>query len=269
MSTPHDRIAAADREQFDLLRERLVRLEEAVKSSERDRLDAVARLLEAERLERRRIAGELHDDTVQVLTAAMISLDRIGRLAPAGPVHELLDEMRSMLAAATERTRLLTFELRPPRLAKEGLARAVADLAEQAARDACLNVTIDLDGTRHGFVVEEIAYRTFQELISNVRKHAVATEATIALHLRGGVLVGMVSDNGRGFHVDRALQAARRRMHMGLAAMEERLELAGGSVSISSQPPNGTTIEFRLPAVPGGTAAGTPDYERAAGYLAS
>ena len=236
--------ASGERERLEA---RVRLLEQAAERSENDRLDAVARLVEAERLERRRIAGELHDDTVQVLTAAMLSLDRISRLDTDPAVAALVDEVRSMIATATERTRLLTFELRPPRLAGEGLTHAVSDLAEQAGRDTGTQFDVDIGDLRYAFVVEEIAYRTFQELISNVRKHSGATAAAVALSPRGGVLVGLVSDNGRGFDVDRALAAARSRMHMGLAAMEERLSLAGGSVSIQSRPGTGTKVEFRLP----------------------
>jgi signal transduction histidine kinase len=233
--------------QRERLEARVRLLEQAVQRSETDRLAAVARLVEAERLERRRIAGELHDDTVQVLAAAMLSLDRISRLGAGPAVDALVDEVRTMIAAATERTRLLTFELRPPRLASEGLRHAVSDLAEQAARETGATFDVQIGGARYAFVVEEIAYRTFQELISNVRKHSAATAAGVSLTPHGGVLVGIVSDNGRGFDVDRALAAARLRMHMGLAAMEERLSLAGGSVSIRSRAGAGTTVEFRLP----------------------
>ena len=233
-----------EREQLE---RRLRLLERAVQRSESYRLAAVARLVEAERLERRRIAGELHDDTVQVLTAAMLSLDRVSRLAADRAVVTLVEEVREVIAAATERTRLLTFELRPPRLESGGLAHAVSDLADQAGRDMGARFDVEIGDVRYAFVVEEIAYRTFQELISNVRKHSAATAAGVTLVPHGGVLVGVVSDNGRGFDVEQALTAARSRMHMGLAAMEERLSLAGGSVSIQSRPGAGTRVEFRLP----------------------
>lgn len=239
-------IVAAEPERLAV---RLRRLEDAVRRSERDRRGAVARLLEAERLERRRIAGELHDDTVQVLTAALLSLDRIERLLDPGQAHDLVADVRAMLTSATDRTRRLSFELRPPRLAGEGLDAAVADLAAQASQEGGFEVQSDLalGSERYDFVVEEVVYRTLQELISNIRKHAEAACVRIVLGERDGELHGLVSDDGRGFSVERALDTARTRLHMGLAAVEERLELAGGSLHVRSQPGRGTTIDFRLP----------------------
>jgi two-component system, NarL family, sensor histidine kinase UhpB len=221
------------------LRERCRRLERNVRHSERERRHAIERLLRAEEQERRRLAAELHDDTVQVLTACLVVLDRLGYAADATDPERIstaVGAARRTLAAATDRTRRLMFELRPTSLQDEGLAGALADLADQAAEEAGVVASVSVAPDRYPYVVEELAYRTVREAIANVRKHA-----------RDGVLRGRVTDDGCGFDVDAAAERSRRQRRMGLDTMRERLHLAGGSVDVRSAPGSGTVIAFELP----------------------
>ncbi len=232
------------------LRERCRRLEQGMRRSERERRHAIERLLRAEEQERRRLAAELHDDTVQVLTACLVSLDRLSQTVETGErdrIAMVVGAARRTLAAATDRTRRLMFELRPTSLQHEGLAGALRDLAEQAGEEAGLATAISVPAQRHPYVVEEIAYRTVREAIVNVRKHARASALEIVITLEDGRLLGRVIDDGRGFDVIDALERSRRQRRMGLDTMRERLRLAGGSVEVSSTPGAGTVVSFELP----------------------
>ena len=232
------------------LRERCRRLEAGMRRSERERRHAIERLLRAEEQERRRLAAELHDDTVQVLTACLVALDRLGQTVETGErerIATVVGATRRTLAAATDRTRRLMFELRPTSLQQEGLSGALRDLTEQAGEEAGLRTSVSVPDARYPYVVEEIAYRTVREAIVNVRKHARATALEVVLQLQDGHLHGQVIDDGRGFEVATALERSRRQRRMGLDTMRERLRLAGGSVEVRSAPGSGTVVSFELP----------------------
>jgi signal transduction histidine kinase len=232
------------------LRERCRRLEGSVRRTERERRQAIERLLRAEEQERRRLATELHDDTVQVLTACLVVLDRLGQAADATDperISTVVGAARSTLAAATDRTRRLMFELRPTSLREEGLAGALADLTDELAEEAGVVTSVSVAPDRYPYVVEELAYRTIREGIVNVRKHARATAVGIEVEARDGVLYGRVTDDGRGFDVDTTFERSRRRRRMGLDTMRERLQLAGGDVAVRSAPGSGTVVAFQLP----------------------
>ncbi len=218
-------------------------LEKLVHRSEAERRRVVSRLLRAEQQERRRIASELHDDTVQVLTASLIALDRLAA-ADADAVHAVAESTRRTLAAATDRTRRLMFELRPP----QGLARAVRELASQAGRESNLDVQVTVPAEPLPFMVEEVAYRTVREAVSNVRRHAHARRLEIQIAAAEGILRGSVRDDGRGFDPARI---GRRdhgvRLHLGIETLLERAELAGGSAAVDSTPGRGTEVTFELP----------------------
>ncbi len=241
--------AAGEREIDDLL-ERCRLLEQAARRSERERRHAIERLLRAEEQERRRLAAELHDDTVQVLTACLVALDRLGQTvgtAEHDRIANAVDATRRTLAAATDRTRRLMFELRPTSLQQEGLAGALHDLAEQAGEEAGLRTAVSVPAERYPYVVEEIAYRTVREAIVNVRKHARASALEVVVDRQDGRLLGRVIDDGRGFDVAAAIERSRRQRRMGLDTMRERLQLAGGCVEVRSTSGAGTVVSFELP----------------------
>jgi signal transduction histidine kinase len=233
------------------LEARCLRLERDVRRSELERRNAMERLLRAEEQERRRLAAELHDDTVQVLAACLVALDRLEQTvetADRSRITTVVTATRRTLAAATDRTRRLMFELRPTSMQDEGLAGALRDLADQVGEEAGLRVSVSVPEERYSYVVEEITYRTVREAIVNVRKHARAKALEVQVSETDGRLRGRVADDGRGFEVAAALERSRRQRRMGLDAMHERLRLAGGAVDVRSAPGCGTVVSFELPA---------------------
>jgi PAS domain S-box-containing protein len=228
-----------------------LRAERALRDSETRRRRVVAEMLRTAEEERTRIAAELHDDTVQVMAATLLSLDRLGAALDAGDGDRAglaARAARETLAAAVDRTRRLMFELRPPLLEAQGLDPALRDLAATAAAEAGFDVRADIRVGRYPEPVETLAYRTAQEAISNVRKHAQATRLELVLCDEAGGLRGEVTDDGCGFDPEQALDRRAMRLHMGLDAMMERVRLAGGEVDVRSQRGSGTSVRFRIPA---------------------
>ncbi len=223
----------------------------ALIEAEEQRRTVLNQMLRAEADERARIAEELHDDTVQVLTATLMSLDRqrlSGERGDADAAAEAAARARHTLALALERTRRLMFELRPPLLEAHGLAPAVRDLVEHANLELGLAVGVDVDVPRYPEAFETLVYRVVREGVANVRRHARARRLEVTLQHAGGELCGLIVDDGRGFDVHRALDRHRTRMHLGLDATIERIRLAGGEMEIDSAPGEGTRLSFRLPA---------------------
>ncbi len=225
------------------------RAREALRESERQRVDVLARMLRAEDEERARIAADLHDDTIQVLAGSLISIDRVLRAARASGtgVPTALTDARVLLSSTLDRTRRLMFEIRPPLLESHGLGHAVGELLDQARRDMGIQVAVTIDVARLSPSTESLVYRTVQELVANARKHARATRLEVSLRSAGGRLEGRVRDDGTGFDIARARDRSVMRLHLGLEAVSERLRLAGGDFSIESRPGEGTTARFGLP----------------------
>jgi two-component system, NarL family, sensor histidine kinase UhpB len=222
------------------------RAQDALRVSEHARRDVLAAMLRAEEQTLARIATELHDDTIQAITAALLSMDRARTAAGGGA--PVLDAARRSLSDALDRTRRMTFELRPPVLETHGLHPSITDLARGTADEAEFDLDLDLRVGRYSFAAEELAYRTVQEALANVRKHARARHVLVRLRERAGALEGEITDDGAGFDLARALDRRAYGRHMGLDSMLARVRLAGGRIDVSSSPGEGTRVTFAIPA---------------------
>jgi two-component system, NarL family, sensor histidine kinase FusK len=224
--------------------------EKALRESEERRRRILSEMLAAEESERSRIATELHDDTVQVLTATLVSLDRARaglRRDGSRTTLAVLDTARSTLALAVDRTRTLMFELRPQVLEARGIDAAVRDLALQAGKEAGFEVTIDAKLGRYLESVEILIYRTVLESVTNARKHSSAKHLRIRLAERDpATIMGEVEDDGRGFDVEN-VRARADSLHIGLGSLAERIRMAGGTCVITSSPGSGTLVGFTVP----------------------
>lgn len=156
----------------------------------------------------------------------------------------MLDELAGTMDLAIERLRHLLFELRPPALDREGIVPALQLYLREAGSDVDYRLDGDIDREPPS-ETRVILYRLAQEALTNVRKHACATRATVEIrdHENGYRL--SVTDDGVGFALDATASAPG---HLGLASMRERAELAGGWFQIRSEPGAGTTIDCWLPA---------------------
>ena len=225
-----------------------------LRERERQRVSVLAAMVAAEEDERHRIAGELHDDSIQVMTATLFGLDRMIRAADEGDAARAATaarEARKTLAEATERTRRLSFELRPPALEMHGVGRAIRVLADELGEGAGFEIAVRTRLHRYDKTTETLVYRSVREALTNARKHASATHVDVTVAERGGVIECLVSDDGIGFDAAQVRAADRVRLHFGLDALEERLRLAGGDLDIDSEPGGGTRITMSIPVARG------------------
>ena len=218
-------------------RERLA--EEATQQLLRQQQEVLAAILETQETERKRIAEALHNGLGQLLYATKLSLS--GRPGVPGPAHAAL----KLLEEAIRATRTISFELTPGVLEDFGLQTAVQELVKRIA-PAGLPVRLHLLGLGRRFPppVEIGVYRTVQELLNNVMKHAHATEAVVHVAHENGRLEVSVEDNGRGF--EPAVLAEQPLAGIGLAGVRNRVALLGGRLAISSRLGRGTIISFEL-----------------------
>ncbi|HEY3766976.1 MAG TPA: PAS domain S-box protein [Gaiellales bacterium] len=226
--------------------ERLVA--QSVANEEVHRREIVAAMLKAEEAERGRIATSLHDDTIQAMTASMIAIDRVLKAPGADDgLIAALRRARGTIEEATERTRRLTFELRPALLHEQGMAPAITAMVEQAAAELGAQATVNVPRRRFDWDVEELVYRTVREAMANVIKHSEASHVIVTVACRRDSLTGLVADDGRGFDIEEAAQRPDSILHIGLDTMIERVRLAGGVVDIDSAAGAGTRISFDVP----------------------
>ena len=215
-----------------------------------ERRRALDDLLRAEEIERERIATELHDDTIQVITAALVTIDRVTpalRAHDTERVAQTLPPARKMLADAVERVRRLTFDLHPPLLETHGLPVALADLLDRAGRDAGIAPDVVVELGRYPFVVEDLTYRVVRESIADARAHAGTTRIEVDIREHRGAVHGRIWDNGSNEPARRADDRPRVLLHLSLEQLGERVRLADGDLRIRSIPGRGTLVAFRLP----------------------
>jgi signal transduction histidine kinase len=213
------------------------------------RADAeAANLIVAQEEERRRIAGEIHDDSVQALIAVGLRLEVMRRRLSAEEAA-LLDEVAAATEAATSRLRRLMFELYPPNLDREGFVAAVrlylVETFGPPGTAWSISGGTDPEPTR---VTSMLAYRLTREALANVARHAEAATVAVTVSGRDGGVAVTVTDDGCGFDIDGA--AAGAPGHLGLRSLHTMAEAAGGSFHVSSRPGAGTTVELWLPARP-------------------
>ncbi len=201
-------------------------------------------LMAAER-ERARWARELHDTVLQGMGARRLLLTSVLKSGdPEGLKSAVEEGLRDVGRDIDELRRLIT-ELRPATLDQLGLVAALEDLVERIRHSAGVDLETDLriDAASLDPELETVVYRLVQEALTNIAKHASATNAELRIRGGEGRLDVLVADDGRGF--DPTLEYS----GFGLTGMRERVELAGGELQIDSEPGAGTRVMASLPLV--------------------
>jgi PAS domain S-box-containing protein len=209
------------------------------------RRELAQRLEGAQEEERRRIAVDIHDDPIQVMSAVDVRLAMVTEKGSSIDVDELR-AIQQIVQQAIERLRSLLFELRPTALDSEGLVVALTQYLGRVANETgwSFEVVDHLQGEPEP-ELRATLYRIALEAISNVRKHAEAARVTVTASTEDdGVLVRVV-DDGSGFDSSRSDEPVHG--HIGLITMMERAELMGGWCRVSSTRSLGTTVECWLP----------------------
>ena len=219
----------------------------AVDLSERIARDALRRVVDAQELERRRLARELHDETGQALTSILLGLKSLEETLQTEESRAATARLRELVVATLQDVRRLAVELRPSALDDFGLVAALEHLtssfSEQTGIAVDFAVALGTEGSdeRLPGEVETALYRIVQESLTNVIKHARARRVSIALTRMEGFVTAVVEDDGQGFDPDAGGNG------FGLIAMRERLSLLGGRLKIESSPGAGTTIAADVP----------------------
>jgi signal transduction histidine kinase len=216
----------------------------AVDLTERVSRDAVRRVVEAQELERKRVARELHDETGQALTSILLGLKSIERHLATNEGRAALTALRDQVAATLQDVRRLARELRPAALDDFGLVPALERLAGTVGEQAGVRVDLEarLDTERLPPEVETTVYRIVQEALTNVVKHADADHVSVVVRRDERGVVALVEDDGRGFDPGRNATGG-----LGLVGMRERVALVGGRMTVEAVPGSGTTLVVEVP----------------------
>lgn len=199
--------------------------------------------------ERKRIARELHDDSIQALIILSRRLDEmVTGLPQRSRMVKPLEGLRNEVDGVLSRIRLFIQDLRPPTLEYLGLVPAVRELVSQVAQQTGIRTDFEVEGPEHHFSPEDelLVYRIIQEALRNVWRHAEAKSAHVSIRFEARETVVEVKDDGRGFVIGedlRFVQAGK----IGLAGMQERADLLGANLSVQSKPGQGTTVTLVVP----------------------
>lgn len=210
------------------------------------------RVVAAQESERQRIARDLHDETGQALTAIGMGLRGLESRLTRSPKRaaDTLHELQTLTADSLKELQRLIADLRPSHLDDLGLSAALRWYAGKVEERYPLKVKVDISGYEQPLedATRIATFRIIQEALNNIIKHADAKNVTIGMNFEErGLRVG-IGDDGRGFDLDhvRKLQSSSR-PPLGLAGMQERAALLGGTTSIQSRPGQGTMIEAFIP----------------------
>jgi len=206
------------------------------------------RLLRSREEERARLARDLHDGPIQTLVGLNLQLGLLltGWDKLATTSQEELKAMRTEVRELLAELRQVCAELRPPMLDALGLGAALRALAEEWSAQCGVSVSFDLPPeaalrSLPGEVTVNL-YRVVQEALTNVARHAAARLVTIRLAWENARLILTVQDDGRGFVVPATFQSLAAQGHFGLAGIQERVKLIGGTLTVESAPGQGTTV---------------------------
>jgi PAS domain S-box-containing protein len=203
-------------------------------------------LLHAEDRERKRLADILHDDLQQQLAAAKFHLSLlVNQINGDASLREAIDQVAVMIKDAIAKSRTLSHELGPAVLYHGDFGEALEWLADQIQAKHGLAVHLEVHGPVDGSSdsIKVFLFRTTQEILFNVVKHAEVTDAAVRLRWRNGQLWLTVCDHGRGFDPKTLGQTG----GSGLFSIRERVELLGGRMKIRSAPGQGSTFLVAVP----------------------
>ncbi|HLK69551.1 MAG TPA: PAS domain-containing protein [Bryobacteraceae bacterium] len=236
----------------------VVQLDEAIRK-EREIEELGARLINAQEEERTRLARELHDDLNQQIAALSIGMANLKRKIPTeqSEARWQSDQIHHKLVDIAESVRRLSHELHPEVLRYSGLAAALQQSCQEFETISGIHASLAIDGCFENIPPDTAlcVYRITQEALRNVAKHAHVQSASVLLRRGVGLLSLTVSDRGVGMPVGTGQRFA----GLGLISIRERVRLVRGTLEITSQPNQGTTISVRIPDAGNMRVPGTSD----------
>ncbi len=202
--------------------------------------------------ERKRIAQELHDDTIQALVIHGREIEDLASKLDQLPKDEIparLEELYEQADTIINGIRRLSQDLRPAALDRLGLLPAVEWIADRTAEHSGVDINVQFLGEERRLPdeVELVLFRITQEALRNVWKHAEATSAEVTVEFEEKATRITVKDNGKGFEPPSSVTDLPRYGMLGLVGMQERVRLLNGTLTFTSELGEGTTVIAELP----------------------
>jgi len=216
----------------------------------RERLQMLSqRIVEAQEVERRRIARELHDEIGQALTAVKIKLQMAQNLLERPAHRQQLTHSIEALEHTLQGVRDLSLDLRPSLLDDLGLVPALRWYIDHQTQQAGVHAQFQADQMERRLSpdLEVTCFRIVQEALTNIIRHAQAQDISVELLRRDDEVKIVIADDGIGFDLPRALEDAAHGKSLGLLSMQERTAIADGEIEIESKPGLGTQVRVRFP----------------------
>jgi signal transduction histidine kinase len=211
----------------------------------------VAAITNTQEEERKRIARDLHDDTVQSLIAIgqRVELAREAISEDPEDAKKQLRELRKMVTLTIDGVRKTSRDLRPTVLEDLGMVPALQYLVNELAQQDTIDVSLNVEGNPDELPpgMDVAIYRIVQEALVNIRRHAHASHAKVDAQFLDDEIVISVQDDGIGFDVPDETTDLISMGGLGLMGLEERAQLFGGQMSVTSQAGQGTTVCVLLP----------------------
>jgi signal transduction histidine kinase len=220
---------------------------ELLQTADEKRRSLMDDLVEAQEEERRRIAVDIHDDSIQAIAAIGLRLQIMRRHAPDREFAGRIAEVEETVTAAIGRLRSLLFRLESASLETQGLANAIGRCADDLFPESPPRVRLESRLTAEPPRYLQVAlFRVAQEALNNVLKHAHASEVVVVLAEENDGTLLSVHDDGVGFNAQEQATHALPG-HLGMRTMQQRAQAAGGWLTVESSPREGTTIRCWAP----------------------
>ena len=225
--------------------------EQKLKESSQNLAYLSKKIIKIQEDERKRISRELHDEIGQALTAVNFQIEnlRSSSLGDLTKVKEKLAEIKSIVDDASTNVHRISYDLRPSMLDELGLIPTLKWYTSNYFKMTNINVNLKTTATveRLSDETKTLIYRIVQEALTNVLKHAKATNVNIKLTGYKNCVKLSIEDNGIGFDVKKGLLFRKIKGGLGILGISERVKLAGGNFSIVSNPERGTKLTVEIP----------------------
>ncbi len=210
------------------------------------------KLMKTQEDERRMISRELHDRVGQDLSSVKLALETLFDQHPGAipEIREKVIQLSSLLDRTIFTVRDLAYDLRPPGLDEMGIVQALSMFCDDFSEKTQIRIdyhSVGIEKMKLDFNTRINLYRMIQEGLNNIHKHAEASRAVVKLTAAYPHIILRIEDNGKGFDVEKRAREIDVEKRMGLRSLQERTDLLGGVMIVTSSPGKGTKILIKLP----------------------